>query len=156
MTSYKHTQIGYLVGLVTFVVLAIFLWAQITARMEPPSYDSGTNFAMTALMVLILFVLASFSMLTVAVDTQFLSIRFGWGIFRKTFAVNEIVSVVQVKNRWYYGWGIRVCFRPKMWMFDVSGFDVVEIVLKNNTIYRIGTDEPEKLEAAIKEAMNAV
>ena len=156
MTSYKHTQIGYLMGLVTFVVLAIFVWAQITARMEPPSYDSGTNFAMTALMVLILFVLASFSTLTVAVDKQFLSICFGWGVFRKTFAVNEIISVARVKNCWYYGWGIRVCFRPKMWIFNVSGFDSVEIVLKNRTIYRIGTDESEKLESAIKEAMNAV
>ena len=156
MTPYKHTQIGYLMGLVTFVVLAIFLWAQITARMEPPSYDSGTNFAMTALMVLTLFVLASFSTLTVVVDEQFLSICFGWGVFRKKFLVSEMASVARVKNRWYYGWGIRVCFWPKMWIFNVSGFDAVEIVLKNNTIYRIGTDEPEKLEAAINEAMNAV
>lgn len=156
MTPYKHTQIGYLMLSVTFVVLVVFAWAQITARMEPPSYDSGTNFAVTALMALILFVLASFSTLTIAVDKQFLSICFGWGIFRKKFLVNEIASVARVKNRWYYGWGIRVCFWPKMWIFNISGFDAIEIVLKNNTIYRIGTDEPEKLEAAINEAMNAV
>ena len=156
MTPYKHTQIGYLMLSVTFVVLVVFAWAQITARMEPPSYESGANFAVTALMALILFGLVSFSTLTVAVDEQFLSICFGWGIFRKKFLVSEIVSVARVKNRWYYGWGIRVCFWPKMWIFNISGFDAVEIVLKNNTIYRIGTDESEKLESAVKEAMNSV
>jgi hypothetical protein len=54
-----------------------------------------------------------------------------------------------VKNKWYFGWGVRRWFWPKMWIYNVSGFDAVEIVLKNGNIYRIGTDEPEKLERAI-------
>ena len=156
MTPYKHTQIGYLMLSVTLAVLTIFAWAQITARMEPPSYDSGSNFAVSALMALILFVLVSFSTLTVAVDKQFLSICFGWGVFRKKFLVSEMASVARVKNRWYYGWGIRVCFWPKMWIFNVSGFDAVEITMKDGTIYRIGTDDPERLDAAIKEVISKV
>ena len=36
MTSYKHTQIGYLMLVVTFDVLVLFAWLQITARAEPP------------------------------------------------------------------------------------------------------------------------
>ncbi len=154
MQPYRHTQISYLMLFITFVVLVFFVRIQITARAEPPSVDSGTNFAITAIMALILFVLASFSTLAVAIDGQFLKIRFGWGIFRKKFQLNEIFLARKVKNHWYYGWGVRLWFWPKMWIFNVSGFDAVELVMKNRRIYRIGTDEPEKLEDAIKQVIS--
>ena len=154
MTSYKHTQIGYLMLVVLLVVLVFFALLQITPRAEPPSYDSVTNLAITAIMAFILFILASFSTLAVAIDERFLKIRFGWGIFGKRFWLNEITAVKKVKNHWYYGWGIRVWFWPKMWIYNVSGFDAVEIVMRNGKIYRIGTDAPDKLETAIKQAIN--
>lgn len=150
MTTYKHTQIGYLMIVVTLAVLVIFAWMQITARAEPPSYDSGTNLGVTAVMLLILLVLASFATLAVSVDENYIKIKFGLGIFRKKFAVSEITSVAQVKNHWYYGWGIRLWFWPYMWIYNISGLEAVEIKMKTGKIYRIGTDEPAKLEAAIK------
>jgi len=153
MEHYKHTQIGYLILVITLVMLVLFAWLQITARAEPPSYDSGANFAITAIMALILFILVSFSTLTVVIDRQFLKIRFGWGIFRKNFPLTDIATVRKVKNHWYYGWGIRLWFRPYMWIFNVSGFDAIELTMKNGKIYRIGTDESEKLEDAIKQIL---
>src|SRR4030067_505651 len=108
MEHYKHIQIGYLMLFITLVVLVFFAWLQIMARAEPPSYYSGTNFAITAIMALILFILASFSTLTVFIDEQFLKIRFGWGIFRKKFPISEIVAVKKVKNNWNYGRGVRI------------------------------------------------
>src|SRR3989344_8539262 len=153
--TYKHTQIGYLMLDITLVVLVFFAWIQIAARAETPSYDSGANFAIPAIMALILFILISFSTLTVFIDEQFLKIRFGWGIFRKKFSISEIAAVKKVKNYWYYGWGIRLRFWPKMWIFNVSGFDAIELTMKNGKIYRIGTDEPEKLEAAIKQVTHS-
>ncbi len=150
MTTYKHTQIGYLMLVVTLAVLALFAWVQIMARAEPPSVDSGTNFAVTAIMALVIFILASFATLIVSIDENYLGIKFGWGIFKKNFALTEIVSVKTVKNQWYYGWGIRLWFWPKMWIFNVSGFEAVEISLKNGRVYRIGTDVPEELERAVK------
>ena len=155
MTPYKHTQIGYLILFVTLAVLVFFAWLQITARAETPSYDSGTNFAITAIMALILFILASFSTLTIIVDRKFLNIRFGWGIFRKKFSLTEITAVRKVKNHWYYGWGIRVWFWPYMLIYNVSGFDAVEIVMANGSVYRIGTDVPDELESALRMAMGA-
>ena len=154
MTSYKHTQIGYLMLVVTLAVLALFVWAYITARAEPPSYYSGTNFAITAIMALILFILASFVTLTVTINEDYLRIKFGYGIFRKKFPLNEIASAKSVKNHWYYGWGIRLWLWPHMWIFNVSGFDAVEITMKNGKIYRIGTDVPKELEDAIKQIIN--
>ncbi|MDP3982062.1 MAG: hypothetical protein Q8P70_00700 [bacterium] len=149
MISYKHTQIGYLMLAVLLAVLVFFTWLQITARAETPSYDSGTNFAITAIMAFILFILASFSMLTVSTHEQFLKIHFGWGIFRKKFPLSDIATVRKVKNHWYYGWGIRLWFWPKMWIFNVSGFDAIELTMKNGKIYRIGTDDPDALEQVL-------
>ena len=139
---------------VTLAVLVLFAWVQITARAEPPSYYSGTNFLITALMVLILFILASFVSLTTSIDENCLRIKFGYGIFAKMFPLKEIASVRAVKNHWYYGWGVRVWFWPYMWIYNVSGFDAVEIIMRNKKIYRIGTDAPGELEAAIKQSIN--
>ena len=147
--KYKHTQIGYLMLVVTLAVLALFAWVQIMARAEPPSPDSGTNFAITATMALILFILASFGWLQVIIDKKYLRIKFGYGIYWKKFLLNDVTSAKTVKNHWYYGWGIKGWLWPKMWIFNVSGYDAVEIKLKNGKTYRIGTDEPKKLEQAI-------
>ncbi|MBU0456742.1 MAG: hypothetical protein ABH824_07130 [Nanoarchaeota archaeon] len=99
-----------------------------------------------------MFLLASFSTLTVTVDNKNLKIKFGYGIFRKSFLLKEIISVRAVKNHWYYGWGIRFWLWSRMWIFNVSGFDAVEIKMKNGKVYRIGTDESDKLEQAISQA----
>jgi hypothetical protein len=140
--------------IITLIVLALFAWAQIIARTETPSYYSGTNFLITTIMVLISFTLASFTTLTTSIDKNCLQIKFGYGIFKKKFLLSEIVSVKQVKNHWYYGWGIRLWLWPKMWIYNVSGFDAVEIIMKNGRIYRIGTDVPGDFETAIRQAIN--
>lgn len=100
-------------------------------------------------MVLILLILSSFVSLQVRVDEKQIRIKFGYGLFAKEFLLNDILSAKVVKNHWRYGWGIRVWFWPKMWIYNISGFDAVELKLKNGKIYRIGTDEAKKLEQAI-------
>ncbi len=153
MTPYKHTQKGYLMIVLFILVFVLFAWMQITARAEAPSVDSGTNFLVTSVMFIILFTLASFVTLTVSIKDNFIKLKFGFGIFRKQFLLSDIVSATQVRNPWYCGWGIRLSVSPYMWIYNVSGFDAVEIKMKNGKVYRIGTDEPEKLESAIKQSL---
>ena len=147
--NYKHIQFSYLMLVVTLAVLLLFAWLYMTASAEPVSTDSGPNFAITSIMAFILFILASFVTLQVIIDGEYLRIRFGFGIFQKKFSLNDIMSTKTVKNHWYYGWGIRIWLWPKMWIYNVSGFAAVEIKLKNGKTYRIGTDEPQKLEQTI-------
>ena len=154
MTTYKHTQIGYLMVVVALAVLVLFVWVQITARAEPPSVNSGTNFAVTAIMAFILLILASFTTLTTSIDKNCFRIKFGYGIFARKFALNQIASVQSVKNHWYYGWGVRVWFWPYMRIYSISGFDAVEMIMRNGKIYRVGTDAPRELEIAIKQAIH--
>jgi hypothetical protein len=139
---------------VSVFVFVLFAWMQITARAEAPSYDSGTNLLVTSVMFLILLILTSFSTLTVSIGDGYLKVKFGYGLFKDKFLLNEIVSVSRVKNHWYYGWGIRFWFWPRMTIYNVSGFDAVEIKMKNGKVYRIGTDESEKLEVALKQVIS--
>ena len=74
----------------------------------------------------------------------------GPGLIRRSFAVPSIRTAQAVRNHWYYGWGIRLT--PHGWLFNVSGLDAVQIRLENGRQYRIGTDRPEELLAAIQEA----
>jgi len=149
MTSYKHTQIGYLILLILLALGLFYVWLYGVI-----STEIGSNFAIIAVMALILFMLASFSTLKVTIDENYLRLKFGYGIFWKKFPVREIISAKTVKNHWYYGWGIRLWLWPYMWIYNVSGFDAVEITMKNGKIYRIGTDAPGELETAIKQAIN--
>ena len=103
--------------------------------------------------ILILFLLGSFATLNVKIDNENLKLKFGYGLFRKKFKLKEIDSVESVKNKWYYGWGIRYWLGSNIWIYNVSGFGAVEIKMKNGKTSRIGTDEPKDLEYAIKEVI---
>ena len=142
--TYKHTQTGYLIIFVLVIVTLYFGFI---------FTKTGFNLIILAVMFFILFLLASFMTLNVIIDKNYLKIKFGYGIFKRQFILKEITSVKTVKNHWYYGWGIRFWLWPKMWIYNVSGFDAVEINMVNGKIYRIGTDEPKKLEHAILQAI---
>ena len=145
--DHKHTQIGYLMLFILLSLASFYAW--IYSVISP---ETGFHLATIAIMAFVLFILASFSTLTVKIYENYLWIRFGYGIFRKKFLIKDIISAKSTKNHWYYGWGIRFWLWPKMWIYNVSGFDAVEITMKNGRIYRIGTDEPKKLERAILQA----
>ncbi|MDP7466413.1 MAG: hypothetical protein QGH85_02225 [Candidatus Pacebacteria bacterium] len=138
--KYQHTQIGYLIIFVLLAVVLLFGFVLIQADFEPFVF---------IIMLFVLFILTSFASLKVTIDENYLRIKFGYGIFWKKFALKEIISAKSVRNHWYFGWGIRFWFWPYMIIFNVSGFDAVEIRMKNGKIYRIGTDDEKGLESAI-------
>lgn len=142
--TYKHTQIGYLIIIVLLAVGALFGFILVM---------TGFDLIVFALISIILLILASFASLQVTIDGRYLRLQFGYGIFKKRFSLSEIASSEAARNHWYYGWGIRFWFWPHMWIYNVSGLDAVEIKLINGRRYRIGTDQPKRLELAIKEAI---
>jgi hypothetical protein len=84
------------------------------------------------------------------VDGESVRVWFGPGVIRKRIALAEISSWRAVRNPWYVGWGIRAGPRGMIW--NVSGFDAVELDLAGGRHFRIGTDEPEVLVRAIGQA----
>ena len=144
MTShYRHKQSGKLMvwSLGSAAVLALALL--FTIGFPPPA-----STIVSVVLVLLLLCLLIFASMTVEVTAERVSLWFGSGLIRKTFSAHDICGASAVRNRWYYGWGIRLT--PHGWLFCVSGLDAVQIELTNGRKYRIGTDEPEKLLAAIR------
>lgn len=142
-TNYMHKQIGYFLIVIYSFVLAIVTY-----------YILLSGFDRIALLVMAIMavVLVLFATLTVEIDEEFLKIRFGIGLIQKKFDLCKIQSCSIVKIRWYDGWGIH--WTPRGWLYNVSGFDAVEIIMENGKKYLIGTDVPDELEKAVSQAAN--
>jgi hypothetical protein len=138
---YRHTQFGGLVVAISLAAIAIVAAAAGRAVLRPAALIPLA--ALMAAMVL-------FSSLTVVISDGLLLCYFGPGLIRKKIFLREIADVRAVRNRWYYGWGIRRM--PHGWMFNVSGLDAVEIDLASGRRFRIGTDRPAELVEAIRQA----
>ncbi|MFT7677375.1 MAG: hypothetical protein ACI8QC_001353 [Planctomycetota bacterium] len=145
MTNYKHKQMGTLVlgSMGAFLIASLLGWV-----LEP-----DTRPVLGTVFVVILVLMALFGTLTTEVSKESLRVAFGFGLIRRTIALSRIESVSVVRNRWYYGWGIRLT--PHGWLFNVSGFDAVELQLTSGKKFRIGTDEPKALVKALRKLLPA-
>ena len=139
---YQHTQFG----LVTVLALggAIALVVLLT-------WAYGFNWIPVGVAVILGFCLVLFATLTVSVTDDRIAAWLGPGLIRREFRVRDIESCRRVRNSWYYGWGVR--FTPHGWLFNVSGLDAVELLMKSGARFRIGTDEPEALVRAVRQAL---
>lgn len=142
MTIYKHTQMGTLVLVVLGIGIALTVSIMFTVPTGPERILVG---AIAGLLLLCIFL---FRTLNVSVDSEMVEVSFGPGAFSKRFLAPDITSARAVRNPWYFGWGIRRT--PHGWMYNVSGFDAVELVLKDNRKFYIGTDDPDNLLTAIR------
>jgi len=136
--GYRHTQVGTVI-LASLVLAAVGVTALSLALSWHPV-------GLAVLGVLAVCV-ALFSSLTVQVGEGALTCRFGPGLIRKRWRLADIRGASVVQNPWYYGWGIH--WTPHGWLYNVSGLGAVEIVLASGKKARIGSDEPDKLAAAI-------
>jgi hypothetical protein len=147
---YRHTQPGTLMRWVlgSIALLGFGLLMFFTVR-----FDASGFIATCAVFFLMLACLLLFHSLTVIVSDEEIEISFGPGLIRKKYPLSGLVSCQVVRNSWLHGWGIHRTWDG--WVYNVSGFDAVEIVLKDGRKARIGTDEPRELAAALEEWMRS-
>lgn len=139
MDRYRHTQFGWVVVLSTGVIGIFVTLVLIQSQLMLPAIVTAAALALTVLL---------FGWLTVSVGDDVVDARFGVGLIKKRVELSNVRAFRRVKNPWYWGWGIRLY--PGGWLYNVSGLDAVELVLADGKELRIGTDEPEKLERALK------
>ena len=146
--AYRHRQTSWLVLVLVAAAVVVVLVLVALAEDDP----TGVWFAVgvTALLVSVASV---FARLEVLVDDRSVVAAFGWGWPRRRVALSDIESVAPRRNRWYHGWGIRKVAGG--WMFNVAGYDSVELCLRSGRVFRIGSDEPHVLTAAIESARRA-
>jgi protein-S-isoprenylcysteine O-methyltransferase Ste14 len=139
--AYRHTQIGTVIlvslGLAMLLILGLLI---------------RTGWHPTGVAVLCILAVAAwlFSSLTIEVKDATLEWRFGPGLIRKRCPLAEVREVQAVRNPWYYGSGIH--WTPQGWLYNVSGVGGVAITLASGKRFRIGTDEPQALAEAIRQA----
>jgi hypothetical protein len=131
---YRNTQFGTVI--VAFLGVGILLPLSIGLR-------AGFNPVLGVVIAMLASALILFHSLTVELTPGRLIVRFGPGLIRKRFAIDQIRDVRIVRNKWYYGWGIR--WTPHGWLYSVSGLDAIQIKLENGRQYRVGTNRPEEL-----------
>lgn len=141
MPIYEHTQPGTAMRLGLGGVLAVIVVTTLVRGDGQP-----TVWVLAAALAVLLVLHHS---LTVRVDAEQVTVAFGPGVIKRTIPVSEILGASVGRCKWYNGWGTRLTSTG--WMYRVSGMDTVDLTLASGG-FRIGTDDPQGLLAAIEQA----
>ena len=134
MYLYQHTQRSKILFIIIIFVLLFMLFLM---------YRFGFNWINVIVFILMVFALYLFNSLVVKVSSEKIYVAFGSGLIHKTIPFTIIKSAEKVRNKWYYGFGIRLI--PGGQMYNLAGLDAVELKLTNGRVFRVGTDESDKL-----------
>jgi hypothetical protein len=85
-----------------------------------------------------------FYKLTIIINNEYVSFKFGFGWYGKNYKISEIKSCKPVRNSFLYGIGIRKIYNG--WLYNVSGLSAIELAFKNKKgVVRIGTNKPNDI-----------
>jgi hypothetical protein len=144
---YEHRQGG---GFTRFTfVLAVALM--------PALYllDPKVGPALLVATPLLLLAFAAFDGLTIRIDAQALTWRFGHlGFPRGRVALADIADAAVTRTTFWEGWGIRRTRRG--WLYSVSGYDAVLVTKRDGKTFLLGSDEARKLKSALDSALAAL
>ena len=138
--DYDHTQTSPLFLLLAAIGSGCFIGGmQIDHSVAPISlFILGAFFFLLAL---------SFRQLTCRDEGDHLRIRFGpIPLFRRKLVYSRLEKVKQSRSRLLDGWGIHLCTRGG-WVWNLWGFDCVDIDFTGGKKLRLGTDDPDGLAA---------
>lgn len=145
-TEYKHTQFG------TLTLIILLITGAIVAPIFLSMFVGGQLVVAFVTIGLYLLILAMFYNFAVEISDGKLKFWFGIGVVGKTYPLKEIQSTQEVKNPWYYLWGVKSI--PGGWLYAIAPGSAVEIVLKDGKVIRLGTNQPKKLKQAIDDGIN--
>ena len=145
MILYKHTQTGHVIIACMLIGCTVVLALNIALGKAGQLMPVGTLLAILVLCMLL------FSTMTIEIRDGRLRWSFGPGLIRKSVALADITGAELWKMRGIGAWGIH--WGPQGWLYNVSGRRGVVVVLKSGKQFILGTDEPERLLAAIRSAI---
>ncbi len=142
MATYARTQYGvWIVALVSLLAGGVIVFIQ-------TSGDSRTVPAFWVVAAVWTVIVSLFGRLTVEVNDKEIRLAFGVGWVRKRIPLDSVAAVATVRNRWWYGFGLR--YTPRGWLWNIQGLDAVELEYTSGSHFRIGTNDPESLQHAIE------
>jgi lipid-A-disaccharide synthase-like uncharacterized protein len=140
---YRTKQIGWVIIILVMLVMIgqlilVMILEDNDQEVKPYIYLTIAVFG--ALLLL-------FYRLEIVIDQTEIRISFGIGLIKKKIALGEIEQTEAVRNTFWYGWGIRLT--PHGWMWNIAGYDAVQLTLKSGKKFRIGTDNAQLLKSEI-------
>jgi lipid-A-disaccharide synthase-like uncharacterized protein len=140
---YRTKQIGWVIIILVMLVMIgqlilVMILEDNDQEVKPYIYLTIAVFG--ALLLL-------FYRLETVIDQTEIRISFGIGLIKKKIALGEIEQTEAVRNTFWYGWGIRLT--PHGWMWNIAGYDAVQLTLKSGKKFRIGTDNAQLLKSEI-------
>ena len=108
---------------------------------------SAVPWLVVALFGLLALGLLAYATLTVEVDAENVRVRFGIGLIRKSIPLSDIARCEIVRTPSWWGWGMH--WTPSGWLYNVAGRVAVRLEMRSQRPLMIGTDEAERLKAAI-------
>ena len=143
--QYRHRQSSHRLVLFSTVGLTV---------LTVPNLLAGEYLAAAILLgvvAIVVVILTAFTALTTEVTDEHIRVAFRFGWPARTIPLSSITSHEPVRNRWWYGLGVRLI--PGGWLYAVWGLDAVEIRYddghRGERTFRIGTDDETGLDAAI-------
>ena len=144
MIIYEHRQFGWLT---IFVVVGVIIFLRFIV---PAVVNAPVPFGINGLLLAIAVIGALFSSLTVRVTEKSMAWWFGLPAIGRRVDLQHIASVRAIRTNVFEGWGIHLTWHG--WVWNVAGFNAVQITLTSGTRFAVGTPEPDKLIAAIERA----
>lgn len=137
----ERTQIGWPFVIIIPIIILIVVFTI-------PADESQIT------LVVLSFILLLFYKMTITIDEQKVKFKFGIGIIQGKYHLSDIESVRALEYV-PWGWGIRIRFAAKAYLFNVSGKNAVELKIRNKK-WKIwlGTDSPEEIAEFINRKIN--
>lgn len=128
----ERTQIGWPFMIIIPIIILIVVFTV-------PADESQITLVVLSIILLL------FYKMTISVDNQKVKFKFGIGIIRGKYLFSDIESVRALEYV-PWGWGIRIRFAAKAFLFNVSGKKAVELKLKDKKWkVWLGTDSPDEV-----------
>ncbi len=140
---YEHRQVGWLTVIFLFAIAVLIC---VAAALSAPSERTLSY----SLVPILLVVAALFSTLTVRVTEHHLMWFFGLPGIGRSVPLSQITSIRPIKTNILEGWGIHLTWNG--WLWNVAGFNAVQIVLRSGTRFAVGTPEPQAVIDAVQSA----
>lgn len=150
MQDYKEFQFGWIIFVFIVPVQVLITYFYLNGIGDRPLETTG--FLIINLIVILTYLL--FYGMTTSVTSESIKVSFGIGIISKRIQLTRIMNITNVKNPWYYGWGIR--FIPGGMLYNISGSDGVELKFTDTSrVLRIGSKDWRRLKLEIEKRLNS-
>lgn len=140
---YEHRQVGWITVIALFLIAVLICCA---AAISAPS-ERTLSYSLVPIMLV---VAALFSTLTVRVTDKRVMWYFGVSGIGRSVALTEITSIRAIKTSIFEGWGIHLTWHG--WVWNVAGFNAVQIILRSGTRFAVGTPDPQAVIDAVQSA----